>query len=206
MKQTVFALISLLLLKSVAFSQDEKYLDLFFANDGTNNSVQLVYQLPRSECARQPQWDPANQELPISIKQLCEAALTNVTAPDFADAKSWKVENIQFQHLPATWSGNDSYPADLLNRWFCILQLQAYGDYKAPDWWSRSKYSVVLLDGTVLKPTRRDNPNSIWHKPSSDSSALTGFVVFILVIGIIGFVIYFLARGVKSSNGESPKS
>jgi hypothetical protein len=84
--------------------------------------------------------------------------------------------------------------------------LQAYGDYKAPDWWNRSKYSVVLLDGTVLKPTRRDNPNKSWHKPSSDSSDLTGFVVFILVIGIIGFAIYCLVRGAKQSGGESPKS
>ncbi len=194
MKYTFFAIISALLLKCSCVANAEEMVDLYTASVATNDSVLWVFQIPRSECTNQPKWNPATQEPPIPIQRLCELAISNVTAPDNIDATKWKVEDIHLQHFPATWSGGEQYPADLVDRWFLVLNLTAYGDYKASDWWNRYRYAVVLLDGTVLKPITKGRQLGQASKATAQQISLLPFFILAVIFGAIVLAIVFFLK------------
>jgi len=114
--------------------------------------LKLVYQIPRKDCVKQPEWI-LTKELPVPLTSLCANVLRETIPSDSPDAGQWRVEHVAFWPFRDPNRGRP-VPEDLRNRWCCLISLSCYKDYTG-EWWKRTKRAVVLLDGTVIKPTPR---------------------------------------------------
>ena len=124
------------------------------------NGGPLVYQLPRPVIAQQPKWS-MGEKLPVPLSKLCQIARDGAIDPKSPDAAGWKVEHVQFWRMRnpdnsyglAEYDVSGKVPADLDDRWYCVVELSHYGDYTG-DWYKNLKYGVVMLDGTYVPPTK----------------------------------------------------
>ncbi len=113
----------------------------------SNKSKKVVFEIPAADCAKQPIWDPATQDLATPMNLLQRIAFRNCLGADESAWTTWKVTNVAFARLGYT----ETQGAKVLeNRWSCVMTLTnqdpAHYDYKT---------ACVLLDGTYVAPTPR---------------------------------------------------
>ena len=102
--------------------------------------------------AKQKPWDPA-QPLPKPTEELSRIAVDSHVPTATQPKSGWSVSRMMFYQVPeGLWPGLKSHdPATFKDKWYCRIDIAAYGDYRG-EW--RKNFAVVnvFLDGTIIQP------------------------------------------------------
>ena len=122
--------------------------DVYLWGQGLVDGRHFEYVVKSDAMAKVPEWVPEKQDPPLKVPRAVEIAKKAVKSdhPEFGDLKLWTIQMQQ--------SSSQDHP----NRWFYILQMYPIVGGKLSI--HTDVTVVVLMDGTVVKPTEKKRAQS----------------------------------------------